>query len=406
MTVVADLELPTYDYMDPELRGPRFHEVMEDLRGQNWLVRVDPVGYLVLDREAVAHILRTPEATFPGRIMLEAQGVDSGALYERMKGNLLDLQGDAHRRLRKLVQPAFTPAEADRRRPRIKEILEELFGAVAAERRCDFVDAFAKPLPTYVVTDVMGAPREDAARLYEWANLIQAQFDPIRIANEMDLLNQAAVEFTEYARGLLEKRRAEPADDMLSQLLATEVDGDRLTEDECVALVSAVLVGGIDTTQSELAHGMRLFAEHPEQWRALADDPSLVPAAVEEVLRYEPITPLTARITLQDVEYRDVTFPKGTLVAGAIVSANRDDAEYEAPDRFDITASRGRTKPLTFGAGPHFCLGMNLARAELEEAFAFLSQRMPDLGLEGEPEYDTPLGVYGLLKLPLRWGEA
>jgi cytochrome P450 len=406
VTAVAELELPTYDYMDPSLRGPRFHAVMDELREQHWLARVDPVGYLVLDREAVAHILRTPEATFPGRVMLEAQGVDSGALYERMKGNLLDLQGDEHRRLRKLVQPAFTPAEADRRRPRIREILAELYEAVAGARRCDFVDAFAKLLPTYVVTDVMGAPREDAPRLYEWANLIQAQFDPIKIANEMDELNRAAVEFTDYARGLLEKRRREPADDMLSQLLTTEVDGDRLTEDECVALVSAVLVGGIDTTQSELAHGMRLFAEHPDQWALLRDDPALVPPAVEEVLRYEPITPLTARITLQDVEYRDVTFPKGTLVAGAIVSANRDPEQYEAPDRFDITAARGKAKPLTFGAGPHFCLGMNLARAELEEAFAFLSQRMPAVELDGEPEYDTPLGVYGLLKLPLRWGEA
>jgi cytochrome P450 len=406
MTAVAELDLPTLDYMDPALRGPRFHEVMEELRRQHWLARVDPVGYMVLDREAVAHILRTSEATFPGRIMLEAQGVDSGQLYERMKGNLLDLQGEEHRRLRKLVQPAFTPAEADRRRPRIREILGELFEAVAANGRCDFVDAFAKPLPTYVVAEVMGAPRADAPRLHDWANLIQAQFDPIKLANELDVLNRAAVEFTEYARGLLEKRRAEPADDMLSRLLVTEVDGDRLTQDECVALVSAVLVGGIDTTQSELSHGMRLFAEHPDQWQLLRDDPSLVPAAVEEVLRYEPITPITARITLEDVDYRGVELPKGTLVAGAVVTANRDPDEYEAAERFDIATPRGRTKPLTFGAGPHFCLGMNLARAELEEAFAFLSHRMPGLELDGEPEYDTPLGVYGLLKLPLRWGEA
>jgi cytochrome P450 len=252
----------------------------------------------------------------------------------------------------------------------------------------------------------MGAPREDAPRLHEWANLIQAQFDPIRIATEMDALNRGAAEFWDYARELLRARREEPADDMLSTLLTTEVDGDRLTEQECIALVSAVLVGGIDTTQSELSHGIRLFAEHPDQWRMLADDPSLVPAAVEEVLRYEPITPLTARITLEDVEYRDVVFPKGTLVAGAIVTANRDADEYEAPDRFDITAERGRAKPLTFGAGPHFCLGMNLARAELEEAFAFLAPRMPGLELDGEPEYDTPLGVYGMLKLPVRWDGA
>ena len=117
-------------------------------------------------------------------------------------------------------------------------------------------------------------------------------------------------------------------------------------------LVSAVLVGGVDTTQAQLAHGIRLFAEHPDQWQMLAEDPSLAAAAAEEALRYEPITPFTARITLEDVEYRDVTFPKGTLVVACSATANRDPGEYEQPERFDITADRERSKPLTFGAGP------------------------------------------------------
>lgn len=407
MTAVADLELPTFPYMDPSLRGPRFHEALEGLSRRSWLARVEGVGYLVLDREAVAHILRTPSATFPGRVMLEAQGVTSGPLYERMKGNLLDLHGDEHRRLRKLVQPAFTPQAADRQRPNIRRRLAELFEPVAAAGRCEFVEAVAKRYPTLVVADLMGVPSEDAPRLAEWANLIQAQFDPIRIATELDVLNRAATEFPEYAGALLASRREDPReDDLLSQLTAVEVDGDRLTDAEIVALIAAVLVGGVDTTQSELAHGLRLFAEHPDQWRMLADDPGLVPAAVEEVLRFEPIAPITARIALEDIDYRDVTFPKGTLVAGAAVTANRDPEEYDEPDRFDITAERGKAKPLTFGAGPHFCLGANLARAELEEAFTYLAPRMPDLELDGEPEYDTPLGVYGLLSLPLRWRAA
>jgi cytochrome P450 len=406
VTAVAELELPTFGYMDDSIRGPRFHAVMEDLRQRSWLARIESVGYMVLDREAVAHILRTPSATFPGRVMLEAQGVDSGPLYERMKGNLMDLHGEEHRRLRKLVQPAFTPQEADRQRPNMRDHLARLFEPVAAAGRCELVETIAKPYPTLVVADLMGAPREDAPRLQEWANLIQAQFDPIRIATELDLLNRAAIEFPEYARELLHSRQEELGADLLSTLIAAEIDGDRLTEQECIALIAAVLVGGVDTTQSQLAHGLRLFAEHPDQWRLLADDPSLVPAAVEEVLRYEPIAPITARIALEDIEYRDVTFPKGTLVVGAAVTANRDPDECDDPGRFDITAGRGRAKPLTFGAGPHFCLGANLARAELEEAFAYLAPRMPGLEFDGEPEYDTPLGVYGMLRLPLKWRTA
>jgi cytochrome P450 len=148
---------------------------------------------------------------------------------------------------------------------------------------------------------------------------------------------------------------------------------------------------------------MRLFAEHRDQWRLLAQDPSLAHAAAEEVLRYEPITPFTARITLEDVEYRGVTFPEGTLIFACSATANRDPTEYETPRRFDITVDRDRSKPLTFGAGPHFCLGANLARAELQEAFAYLAPRMPELELDGDPEYDTPLGIYALDRLPVRF---
>ena len=124
-------------------------------------------------------------------------------------------------------------------------------------------------------------------------------------------------------------------------------------------------------------------------------------AAADEVLRYEPITPLTARITLEDVEYRDIQFPKDTVILACALTANRDPETYDDAEDFDITADRGRAKPLTFGAGPHFCLGANLARAELEEAFAFLAPRMKDLELAGEPVYDTPLGVHGLHELPI-----
>jgi cytochrome P450 len=403
VTAVADLDLPALEYQDPTLTGPRFHDAMRELAERNWLARVEPVGFAVLDRESAAHFLRTRSATFPGRRMLEVQGVTEGPLYERFKGNLLDLDGDDHRRLRKLVQPSFSPQGADRHRPAMRKLIAGLWESVADEGRCDVVTAFAQPYPATMIAHVMGAPLEDAGRLHQWANLIQQQFDPIKIATQLDQIHAAAVEFQKYAWGLLNDRRGDPKDDLISELIAAEEEGDRLTEDECVHLVSAVLVGGVDTTQSQLAHGMRLFAENPGQWEVLADDPSLAARAVEEVLRFEPITPFTARITLEDIEYRGVTFPEGTVVIGAAVTANRDPEAWEEPEAFDITADRDRAKPLTFGAGPHFCLGANLARAELQEAFAYLAPRMRGLELDGEPRYDTPFGVYGMESLPVRW---
>jgi cytochrome P450 len=400
---IAELELPAFDYTDAALTGARFHEAMRAMREQTWVARAEPVGFFVLDREAVTHFLRTPQATFPGRKMLEFQGVSSGPLYERIRGNLLDLDGDDHRRLRKLVQPAFTPPAADKHRPAMREQLEQLWQAIEADGACDFVDAVAKPFPARIIATVMGAPLEDAPRLHAWANRIQQQFDPIKVATELPELERAATEFEEYARELVRAREDNPADDLITELIRAEHEGDTLSEDECLSLISAVLVGGVDTTQAQLAHGIRLFAEHPDQWQLLAEDPDLAAGAVEEILRYEPITPFTARIVLEEIEYRDVTFPEGTVIFAAQVAANRDPSGFEQPENFDIRAERGRAKPLTFGAGPHFCLGANLARAELQEAFAFLAPRMPGLELTGEPQFDNPLGIYGLESLPIGW---
>ena len=408
MVAVSELEVPQWDFADETITGERFHEVMGALRERSWIARADPVGWIVLDHEAVAFFMRTPQANFPGILMLELQGITEGPMWDRMKGNLLDLRGADHRRQRKLVQPAFSPKEADKLRPLMRQELNKLWRAVEDDGGgCDFVGAFAKPYPARMIAGVMGSPLEDAPRLGEWANLIQGQFDPVKIATMLPALERASTEFVEYVDELIQARKGRPEDDLITKLIEAEEDGDRLTEEEMGHLVSAVLVGGVDTTQAQLAHGLRLFASHPEQWSVLAQDPqAMASAAADEVLRYEPITPLTARITLEDVEYRGIHFPKDTVILACSLTANHDPNAYGDAEDFDITADRGRAKPLTFGAGPHFCLGANLARAELEEAFAFLAPRMTDLALAGEPVYDTPLGVHGLRELPISFTAA
>ena len=165
----------------------------------------------------------------------------------------------------------------------------------------------------------MGAPLEDAPRLHEWSNLIQRQFDPPSLMNERDAIERACEEFYEWAAALIERRKDDPGDDLISTLIAASHEGDRLDDAECMNLVLNVLVGGVDTTQSQLAHGLRVFAEHPDQWELLAERPELAPAAVEELLRFEPITPFTARLLHEEVEYRDVTFPADTHRDGVLV---------------------------------------------------------------------------------------
>jgi cytochrome P450 len=403
MPLLSELDLPAFDYFDPELRGGRFHDAMAEVRARGWLAS-SPLGVFVLDREAADFFLRTRSATFPGMKIAELFGVDDGPLFEEMRRNILHLNGDDHRRLRNLVNPAFTPRAADRWRPAMRDFLAELWDGVRGEGRCDFVEAFAKPYPSMTIARVMGAPLDDAPRLHEWSNWIQRQFDAPSLMSERERIEQAVLEFYDYAGALLAARREQPGDDLISVLLAAEQEGDRLSEEETLHLVLNVLVGGVDTTQSQLAQGIRLFCEHPDQWRLLRERPELVPAAVEEVLRYEPITPFTARILHEEVEYRDVVFPEGTVVMVCAFTANRDlpGAASDAT-RFDIAADRGRAKPLTFGAGIHFCLGANLARAELQEALAFLAPRMGELELEAAAELDSINGIYGLTALPLRF---
>jgi cytochrome P450 len=401
MPLVTDLELPELDYFAADLRGERFHEVMGELRARSWLASSD-LGYFVLDREAAAFFLRTRSATFPGMRIAEMFGVEEGPLLEEMRRNILHINGDGHRRLRNLVNPAFTPRAADRWRPAMREFLERLWAPLAGERSCEFVGTFAKPYPSLTIATMMGAPLEDAPKLHEWSNLIQRQFDPHSLMNERDRIERACEEFYEWAGALIERRRNDPGDDLISTLIEAEQEGDRLSDVECMNLVLNVLVGGVDTTQSQLAHGLLVFASHPEQWELLAARPELAPAAVEELLRYEPITPFTARLLHEQVEYRDVVFPTDTVVMVCSFTGNRDGVAGD-PDAFDITAARGDAKPLTFGAGIHYCLGANLARAELQEALSFLPARMAGLALEAEPALGSIHGIYGLERLPIRW---
>jgi cytochrome P450 len=432
MALVGELKLKSFDYTDPDLKGERFHTAMRELAAEGWLAE-GPYGYVVLDREAGEFFLRTRSAIFPGMKIAELFDVSEGPLWEEMRRNILHVNGADHTRLRSLVNPALTPRAVERWRPAMRGFLEELHVRVARAGRCEFVEAFAKPYPSQTIATVMGAPIEDAPRLHHWSNWIQRQFDAASMMNERPLIEQAVAEFYEYARALLAARRDDPGDDLISTLLAATYRDptagapggagrkpDRLSEEECVNLVLNVLIGGVDTTQSQLAHAIRLLAEHPEQWAALVEDPSLAGDAVEEALRYEPITPFTARITVEDVTYRDVTFPKDTIVMVCAFTGNRDLPEEAGggvaqdvtqdsdasggPESFDIAAKRPRARALTFGAGVHYCLGANLARLELEEGLSFLARKMPRLELDGEPVFESILGIYGLAELPIRFG--
>jgi cytochrome P450 len=401
MNLVSELDLPVFDYSAPDFSADRYHQQLAETRQRGWLAK-SPLAYIVLDHDAGEFFLRSRKTAFPGRQLAEFFGVTSGPLAEHIDANILNLGGEQHRRLRALVGPALTPRAADRWRPVMRGFLEQLWAQPAGHGGCDFVAAVARPYPSLTIATVLGAPHQHAEQLHTWSSWVQRQFDIRALEMNRDDIERAVTEVRDYVTGLLEAKRAAPGDDLISDLLAARDEGDRLSAEECVQLVTNLLAGGIDTTAGQLAHAIRLFAARPGQWALLAAEPSLVPRAVEEVLRFEPVTPFTARICLEQVEHRGVVFPAGTIVA---VCAERANRQGEDGENFDITAPR-ESRLLTFGAGIHYCLGANLARAELEEALAFLAPRTPGLALDGPPQLGGIEGIYGVDKLPITWSDS
>ena len=405
MTLVSELTLPKLDLSDPGLKGELWHAGMRSmLDSGNWMAEA-PLATVILDREAGEFFLRNKSSVFPGVLIAQIFGIEDGPLYEQIVNNIINVNGEAHRRLRGLVNPSLSPRSAKTYRPAMREFLEALWSDVEGETEFDFIEAFARPYPSLTISRVMGAPPQDAPKLHDWSMWIQRQFDPIALTDPdaVQTIQDKVAEFYAWVRPLIEHRRETPSDDLISSLIATEEEGERLSNVELENLVLNILVGGVDTTQNQLAQAVRLLAEHPEQWAALRADPEgMAPKAAMEALRYEPITPFTARQLMEEVTYRDITFPEGTVIMVCAFTGNRDPEAFAEPMDFDITADRERSRVLTFGAGFHYCVGANLAKAELEEGLRFFGEKIETLELAGKPELQTVSGIYGIDSLPLR----
>jgi cytochrome P450 len=402
MALVTELELPMLDTLRDDLRGTVFQDVMSSIQGHDGWLAAGSFGFVTLDREAGEYFLRSRATMFPSMTLAALFNVTDGPLYEEISKNLITRHGDDHRRLRGLVNPALAPRRADNYRPAIRELLAEVMDSLPASGEVEFIADVAKPFTSQVIAHVLGAPREDAPRLHYWSNLIQRQFDPQSLMDPEVLaeIERGVVDCYAYIDALIETRRTDPGDNLITDLIQAEEAGDRLNHDELRNLIFSILLGGVDTSQSQLSHAVRLLAEHPDQWQLLREHPrELAPKVTDEALRYEPITPFTARMTTEQVEFRGVTFPENTVILVSAWHANREGVSN--PDAFDIEAERDGARLLTFGAGIHYCVGANLARAEIQEGLAYLAENVAAIRSDGAPAFGTPSGIYGLDRLPL-----
>jgi len=286
-----------------------------------------------------------------------------------------------HLRLRKLVSKAFTPKAVARLADRAEEVTNELLDGFTRGQTIDLVTDYALPIPVTVISEMVGVPDGERTQFHDAMNLV---IDGVVKYG----IEQAAAEMTgviDYVRRLIERRRDDPAEDILTGLLHPADDGDRLSDDEILAMVFLLVSAGYETTYTVIANGVAALLTHPDQLARLKAQPDLIAPAVEEILRYTgTIGGTKPNFASEDVELRGVPIPRGAIVIPLLASANRDPEAFENPDTFDIT--RSPNFHLAFSKGQHFCLGANLARMEIRVAIANLIRRFPDLRLAVDPD--------------------
>jgi cytochrome P450 len=321
----------------------------------------------------------------------------AGAHASSLSFHMLNSDPPDHTRLRKLVNKAFTARTVAGLRPRIEQITDGLLDEMAAAGSVDLVESFAFPLPIAVICDLLGIPDSDRDKFRAWSK-------PFVAAAPEDVMRAAHRKLTAYLTALVAAKRTAPADDLLSELVQVSDEGDRLSPDEVVSMAFLLLLAGHETTVNLIANSVLTLLHHPDQLTALRSDPSLLPNAVEEFLRFEgPINIATLRYTTEPVRVGDTEIPAGEFVMVSLLAANRDGDRFPEPDRPDITRSAGGH--LAFGHGIHYCLGAPLARLEAEIALGRLIGRFPTLELGSEPatlEWTVSTLIHGLDTLPVR----
>jgi cytochrome P450 len=300
-----------------------------------------------------------------------------------------------HDALRNIVSRAFTGRRADAMEGRIRAIARELLDAFAGRDEADLMAEFARHLPSRVIGEMIGIPDERREAFLTWT---EAMVETDGADRQSEVVQAATSIYGEFSK-LLSLRREQRADDLMSALVDAELDGQKLTEEELLGFCFVLIVAGNDTTTNLIANGAVLLAEHPEQRAALVRDPTGIPNAIEEMLRYESPAQALPRRVLRDVAFQGTTIPAGAQVRLVWGAANRDEREFDAPQRFDITRA---PRHLGFGHGTHFCLGARLARLEARVAFEELLARMPDYELSGDPGWLTSIWARSHRRVPVR----
>jgi pimeloyl-[acyl-carrier protein] synthase len=397
--------LSLYHLLDPEVLAnpyPLFHRLRTedpvhwDPFLHTWVVTryVDVLEVLLTFSADRTH---TPEK-------LRAMGLsEMGPIAQLMVKQMLFMDPPAHTRLRSLASQAFSPARVAVLRSHIREIANRLLDAVQHKGQMDIIRDLGEPLPAIVTAEMLGVPESDRHQLKTWSAdfaemLGNFQHNPEHAPRML----RAVQDMTVYFRDTIRRMKDHPQEGLVHSLMTAEVNGDRLTEEEVVANSIVTMVGGLETTTNLIGNGILTLLRNPGELKRLREDPSLIPAAVEEMLRYESPSQHTGRLAPQDVDLGGKKIRKGQAVMAVMAAANRDPERFPDPDRFDVTRTDNRH--LAFGYAAHYCFGAALARVEGTEVFEALIRRLPNLEWQPGPlVWRNNLGLRGLISLPVRF---
>ncbi|HBU82372.1 MAG TPA: cytochrome P450 [Paenibacillus sp.] len=374
------------------------YPVYEKLRQNDPIHRVlfphGDFGWIITRYEDAVEVLKDNRFS---KDVIKRYGPDQDNIFVH---NMLFSDPPDHRRLRGLVQKAFTPRLIEGMRSHIQDIADDLLDNLNSQDKMNLIDEFAFPLPIIVISEILGVPLEDQDKFRLWSNSI---IDATSEENS-EVFEKHAKEFIDYLNAWFAKVREQPGDDLISQLVVAEESGEQLTEKELLGVVALLIIAGHETTVNLIGNGILALLEHPEQRELLIKRPELIHNAVEEMLRYNgPVEFSTSRWASEDIEFHGHHIAEGELVIVALDSANRDEAKFKDADVFDIT--REKSAHLAFGKGIHLCLGAPLARLEGEIAINTLIRRFPDMQLQAdvnELEWRPGMIVRGVKEIPVQ----
>jgi cytochrome P450 len=397
-SATEDLPVLTTERLDADPHG-----IFRSYRRTNSLVAHEAGGYFVLRLADVEPLSKDPRARASETAFPEMHSVTDGALFDTFRFGMLTANGATHRHRRSPFSRTFAARMITELRPHIRRSAEELVDRWYADGQVDFLEEFAAQVPARIISDLMGLPREDIPSftrlVYQVSRFISFSFTP----DEVPDIEAAARQLQAYVERTLNHRRGAPCGDFLSGFVTTADDAGEMSPIEIIFQIVQLIIGGTDTTRVALVMQVALLLQHHEQWTAVCRDPALIPAAVEESMRFEPSVASVSRVAAEDIDIDSAVIPAGKFVTLSTMSGMRDERAYDDPDVFNIRRVRQPRLHPIFGGGPHRCIGEALARAELEESLAVLIARIPQLRLDQPPAIKGHSGIRRVDAIRVSW---